>query len=57
MSSQERDKNIKAKIEQTEKGERLQWLDSLNRTVLDKTEFKYDAIARVVIDYAIELDL
>jgi signal transduction histidine kinase len=45
-----------SKILQTEKGERLQWLDSLNRIVLDKTEFKYDSIARVVIDYAIELD-
>ncbi len=41
---------------QTEKGERPYCLDSLNRAVLDKTEFKYDAIAKVVTDDAIELD-
>jgi S-adenosylmethionine:diacylglycerol 3-amino-3-carboxypropyl transferase len=63
LSAQNQDADIQSKIDffnskiqQTEKGERLQWLDSLNSTVLDKTEFKYDSIARVVIDYAIELD-
>lgn len=63
LNGQEKDEDIKtkitffnSKINQTEKGERLQWLDSLNRIVLDKTEFKYDSIARVVIDYAIALD-
>jgi signal transduction histidine kinase len=63
MKGQDHNSDIKIKIDyynskinQTEKGERLQWLDSLNRIVLDKTEFKYDSIARVVIDYAIELD-
>jgi signal transduction histidine kinase len=63
LSAQNKDADIQSKIDffnskiqQTEKGERLQWLDSLNSTVLDKTEFKYDSIARVVIDYAIELD-
>ena len=45
-----------SKIQQTEKGERLQWLDSLTNTVLDRTEFKYDSIARVSIDFAIEID-
>lgn len=63
LNGQEKEIKIKtkinffnSKIQQTEKGERLQWLDSLHRTVLDKTEFKYDSIARVVIEYAIELD-
>ena len=63
MNGQQQDTDIKvkinffnSKIQQTEKGERLQWLDSLHRTVFDKTEFKYDSIARVVIEYAIELD-
>jgi signal transduction histidine kinase len=63
VSAQNKDADIQSKIDffnskiqQTEKGERLQWLDSLTNTVLDRTEFKYDSIARVSIDFAIEID-
>ncbi|MFT6825681.1 MAG: signal transduction histidine kinase [Patiriisocius sp.] len=45
-----------SKIQQTQKAERLQWMDSLTSTVWEKTEFKYDAIARQTIDFAIQLD-
>ena len=45
-----------SKIQQTEKGERLIWMDSLNHLVWEKTEFKYDSIARKTINYAIQLD-
>jgi signal transduction histidine kinase len=45
-----------SKIQQTQKGERLQWMDSLTSTVWEKTAFKYDSIARQTIDFAIELD-
>lgn len=45
-----------SKIQQTEKGERLAWLDSLTKMVEYKSEFKYDSIARQTIDFAIGLD-
>ena len=45
-----------SKIQQTEKGERLAWLDSLAKMVEYKSEFKYDSIARQTIDFAIGLD-
>ncbi|MCP4802236.1 MAG: hypothetical protein GY891_05175, partial [Bacteroidetes bacterium] len=49
-------KYLNVKIQKTESGERLIWLDSLVQTVLDRTEFKYDSIARVSINFAIEID-
>ncbi|MDA7558462.1 sensor histidine kinase [Flavobacteriaceae bacterium] len=49
-------KYLKVKIQETESGERLIWLDSLVQTVLDRTEFKYDSIARVSINFAIKID-
>lgn len=49
-------KYLNVKIQETESGERLIWLDSLVQTVLDRTEFKYDSIARVSINFAIEID-
>ena len=49
-------KYLNVKIQETESGERLIWLDSLVQTVLDRTEFKYDSIARVSINFAIKID-
>jgi DNA-binding CsgD family transcriptional regulator len=50
-----------SKIQQTEKGERLRWMDSLTTTIYDNSvinnpKFKYDSIARQTIKYAIGLD-
>jgi signal transduction histidine kinase len=63
LSAQNQDGDIQSKIDlfnskiqQTEKGARLQWMDSLTRTVWDKTAFKYDSIAKKTINYAIHLD-
>tara|TARA_R110000787_G_scaffold196454_6_gene307826 strand:+ start:2496 stop:4466 length:1971 start_codon:yes stop_codon:yes gene_type:complete len=49
-------KFFNSKIQQTEKGERLQWLDSLTSLVRNKTELKYDSIARECINFAISID-
>lgn len=44
------------KINTTEKGERLLWLDSLSTHLRKETGFQSDAIARETVDYALELD-
>tara|TARA_B100000809_G_scaffold258961_1_gene303052 strand:+ start:739 stop:2820 length:2082 start_codon:yes stop_codon:yes gene_type:complete len=63
LSAQDKDVDIQSKIdffnskiEQTEKSERFKWMDSLYRSVWEKTVFNYDSIARKTIDYAIKLD-
>jgi len=45
-----------SKIQQTEKGERLLWLDSLTSLTHNKSELKYDSIARQCINFAISID-
>ena len=45
-----------AKIKHTEKGERLQWMDSLHQVVFEKPTLHYDSIAQQTISFAIELD-
>jgi signal transduction histidine kinase len=55
-SIEEKISQFNTKIERTEKGERLQWMDSLNRIVFEKPAFNYDTIARQTIAFAIELD-
>ncbi|WP_055442808.1 tetratricopeptide repeat-containing sensor histidine kinase [Lacinutrix himadriensis] len=50
-----------SKIQQTEKGERLRWMDSLATTiyferVFNNSKFKYDSITTQTIKYAISLD-
>tara|TARA_B110000967_G_scaffold183045_1_gene201447 strand:- start:1249 stop:3369 length:2121 start_codon:yes stop_codon:yes gene_type:complete len=45
-----------SKIQQTEKGERLLWLDSLTSLTYNKPELKYDSIARQSINFAISID-
>jgi signal transduction histidine kinase len=50
-----------SKIQHTEKGERLRWMDSLTTTIYDTNfysnpKFKYDSIAKQTIKYAIALD-
>ena len=45
-----------AKIKRTEKGERLQWMDSLHQVVFEKPTLHYDSIAQQTISFAIELD-
>jgi DNA-binding CsgD family transcriptional regulator len=68
LSAQNKDADIQSKldifnskIQQTEKGERLRWMDSLTTTIYDNSvinnpKFKYDSIARQTIKYAIGLD-
>ena len=50
-----------SKVQHTEKGERLRWMDSLATTIYDEQffgnpKFKYDSIAKQTIKYAIDLD-
>jgi signal transduction histidine kinase len=68
LSAQDQDIELQSKIdffnlkiEQTEKGERLRWMDSLTTTIYDNNfyynpKFKYDSIAKQTITYAIDLD-
>ncbi|NAS12889.1 tetratricopeptide repeat-containing sensor histidine kinase [Poritiphilus flavus] len=61
LSAQEVDltstvQSLKLKINNSEAGERLMWMDSLSRLIDNRTEFGYDSIARSTIAYALELD-
>ncbi|WP_028871172.1 sensor histidine kinase [Psychroserpens burtonensis] len=47
---------VNSKIQQTEKGERLNWFDSLTKLTYRNPELEYDAILRKTIDFAIKLD-
>lgn len=47
---------LNSKIEQTEKGERLIWLDSLTKLTYRKSEFNYDSIVRRTVSLAISID-
>ncbi|MGV6828288.1 MAG: histidine kinase [Flavobacteriales bacterium] len=47
---------LNSKIEQSQKAEKLKWLDSLTLLIRDREEFKYDSIAQVTINYALSLD-
>lgn len=45
-----------AKIQETQKGERLRWMDSLVGVIKFKDEFEYDSIVRQTIQFALEID-
>ena len=47
---------VNSKLNQTEKGERLVWLDSLTKLTFRNTERQYDSIVRQTISLAITLD-
>lgn len=47
---------LKTKIYNSKNGERLKLLDNLCTLVENKKEFKYDSIAEVTINYALQLD-
>jgi signal transduction histidine kinase len=47
---------VNLKIQQTEKGERLNWLDSLTKLTYRNPALEYDAKLRKTIDFAIKLD-
>ncbi len=47
---------VNSKIQQTEKGERLTWLDSLTKLTYRNPKLEYDAALRQTIDLAIALD-
>ncbi len=49
-------KELHLKIEQSQKGEKLKWLDSLSKITKFKPELHYDSIVRETIALAIELD-
>ena len=48
-------KELQLKIEQSQKEEKLKWLDSLSKITKFKTELQYDSIVRKTIALAIEL--
>ncbi|NAS10897.1 sensor histidine kinase [Poritiphilus flavus] len=61
LSAQEVDltnavQSLKLKINNSEGGERLMWMDSLSKLIQYRTDFPYDSIASQTIDYALELD-
>lgn len=63
LSGQSQDKDLQSKIdflnskiEHTEKGERLFWLDSLTKLTYRNSELKFDSIVRQTIKFAIGLD-
>ena len=45
-----------SKIQKTQKGDRLFWLDSLTKLTYRNSELKYDSIVRQTISLAITLD-
>ncbi|WP_108809023.1 histidine kinase [Aquimarina spinulae] len=47
---------LKHKVNQSDKGEKLKWMDSLSLFIRNKKEFNYDSIVRYTIEYAFELD-
>ena len=47
---------LNSKIEQTEKGERLIWLDSLSKLTYRNPKLEYDAVLRENIDVAMAID-
>ncbi|MFT5847931.1 sensor histidine kinase [Psychroserpens sp.] len=47
---------LNSKIKQSEKGERLKWMDSLTKVVRNNSELKYDSIVRQTINFAVTLD-
>lgn len=47
---------VNSKIQESQKGERLVWLDSLTKLTFLKAELKYDSIARQTISLAVKLD-
>jgi signal transduction histidine kinase len=47
---------LNLKIEQSEKGEKLKWMDSLSNYVVRKTKFESDSIVKETVRYALELD-
>jgi signal transduction histidine kinase len=48
--------NLKTKIQNSEKGERLKWMDSLSNFIAQNTNFESDSINNYTQKYAIELD-
>ncbi|WP_025743488.1 tetratricopeptide repeat-containing sensor histidine kinase [Aquimarina pacifica] len=47
---------LKQKISESEKGEKLKWMDSLSLLIDFNDEYNYDSIVRQTIKYALELD-
>ena len=63
LSAQDQDAELQSKvdvlnlkIEQSQNGERLKWMDSLTKVVRNNPELKYDSIVRQTIKFAITLD-
>lgn len=63
LSAQNPDTDLKSKIDiinlkirQSEKGERLIWLDSLTKLTYRKSELNYDSIVRRTVSLAISID-
>ena len=47
---------FKTKIDQSDRNDKMQWIDSLVRAVWERPELQYDSISKVSIDFAFELD-
>jgi len=48
--------SLKVKIDKTDEGEKLMFMDSLCWYTRDKLQYKYDSIVKTTIAYAIEID-
>lgn len=47
---------LQQKIEQSQQGEKLRWLDSLSNYIAYETNFESDSIVKKTVDYALRLD-
>ncbi|MFT5436762.1 MAG: signal transduction histidine kinase [Ulvibacter sp.] len=47
---------LRLKIEQSQKGEKLKWMDSLSNFIVRKTKYESDSIVKETVRYALELD-
>jgi signal transduction histidine kinase len=56
LTSEKTIEALKLKIEQTQKGEKLKWLDSLSNYIARETRFESDSLLKETVRYALELD-
>ncbi|MBW1294199.1 tetratricopeptide repeat-containing sensor histidine kinase [Aquimarina litoralis] len=54
--TQELINNLTQKIKQSDRSEKLKWMDSLTTAIRYKKEFNYDSVVKQTISYAFQLD-
>jgi signal transduction histidine kinase len=55
-SSEKKITDLRNKIEKSQRGEKLVWLDSLSTYIVKETNFESDSMVRETVRYALELD-